>query len=71
MAGEAFDMYFRDIIECIRALFSDPEFAPYLVFAPERHYADENKTERLYHDMNTGKWWWSTQVRGGLCLTPK
>ncbi|KAF7332804.1 hypothetical protein MSAN_02431600 [Mycena sanguinolenta] len=61
VAGEAFDVYFRDIIECIRALYSDPEFANVLVFVPERHYADVDKTVRLYHDLHTGKWWWATQ----------
>ncbi|KDQ49252.1 hypothetical protein JAAARDRAFT_201038 [Jaapia argillacea MUCL 33604] len=61
IGGEAFDIYFRDILECIRALYGDPEFAPYLVFKPERHYADEDCTIRLYHDMHTGKWWWATQ----------
>lgn len=63
VAGEAFDVYFRDVLECIHALFGDPEFAPYLVFAPERHYADEDKMTRLFHDMHTGRWWWGTQVR--------
>ncbi|KAG1759121.1 hypothetical protein EDD22DRAFT_995726, partial [Suillus occidentalis] len=61
IADEAFDVYFRDIIECITALFGDPNFADFLVFAPERHYADEDETVRLYHEMNTGKWWWNTQ----------
>ncbi|KAJ3017247.1 hypothetical protein NUW54_g631 [Trametes sanguinea] len=36
VADEAFDVYFRDIIECIRALFGDAEFAQHLVFAPEQ-----------------------------------
>jgi hypothetical protein len=63
VAGEAFDVYCRDIIECVRALYGDPEFAPYLVFQPERHYTDQDKTERLYHDLHTGQWWWQTQVR--------
>ncbi|KAG1738098.1 uncharacterized protein EDB91DRAFT_1082859 [Suillus paluster] len=62
MAGEAFDVYFWDIIECVKALFGDPELTPYLVFAPERHYSDEDKTQRLYHEMHTGQWWWHTQV---------
>lgn len=62
VAGEAFEVYFRDILQCVRALYSDPEFAHILVFAPERHYADADKTVRLYHDMHTGKWWWETQV---------
>ncbi|KAG1731114.1 uncharacterized protein EDB91DRAFT_1238998 [Suillus paluster] len=61
IAGEAFDVYYRDIIECIKALFSDPNFADFLVFAPECHYADEDETVRLYHEMHTGKWWWNCQ----------
>lgn len=62
VGNEVCEVYFRDVIACIKALFGDPDFAPYLVFAPEKHYVDENKTMRMYHDMHTGKWWWSTQV---------
>ncbi|KDQ49877.1 hypothetical protein JAAARDRAFT_142786 [Jaapia argillacea MUCL 33604] len=62
IAGETFDVYFRDVIECVKALWGEPDFSPVLVFSPERHYLDEDKTDRLYHDMHTGKWWWSTQV---------
>ena len=29
---------------------------------PERHYADADQTIRVYSEMNTGKWWWCTQV---------
>ena len=25
-------------------------------------YADEDMTIRIYHDMNTGRWWWDMQV---------
>lgn len=60
--GEVFEVYFRPVMECIKALYSDPELAPFLVYAPERHYADPDQTMRMYHDMHTGKWWWSTQV---------
>ncbi|KAL0568561.1 hypothetical protein V5O48_013420, partial [Marasmius crinis-equi] len=61
IAGEAFDIYHRPVMSCIESLFGAPEHAPYLCVTPERHYADPDKTKRLYHDMNTGKWWWSTQ----------
>ncbi|KAJ6599450.1 hypothetical protein B0H10DRAFT_1959125 [Mycena sp. CBHHK59/15] len=61
VAGEAYDVYFRDILECIKALYGDPEFAAHLKFAPERHYADKDEMICLYHDMHTGKWWWATQ----------
>ncbi|KAH7904457.1 hypothetical protein BJ138DRAFT_993077, partial [Hygrophoropsis aurantiaca] len=61
VAGEAFDIYYRDVIKCVKALYSDPDFAPYLAFRAERHYADQDQTTRLFHDMHTGKWWWETQ----------
>ena len=61
--GEKFDMYARDIKECVAALYGDPEHTRYLCFAPERHYADSDHTIRLYHDLHTGKWWWDMQVR--------
>ncbi|KAG2159787.1 uncharacterized protein EDB93DRAFT_1237070 [Suillus bovinus] len=48
VADEAFDVYSRDIMECVKALYSDPEFSHHLNYAPEHHYADS-------------KWWWSTQ----------
>lgn len=63
VAGETYEIYFRDVLDCLRALFSDPEFAPHLVFLPERHYADPDHTVRLFHDMHTGRWWWGVQVR--------
>ncbi|KAF8867851.1 hypothetical protein BD779DRAFT_1463451, partial [Infundibulicybe gibba] len=62
VGGEIFDVYFRDIMACIKGLYSDPDFAPYLIHAPERHYVDESQQMRMYHDMNTGEWWWSTQA---------
>jgi hypothetical protein len=55
-------VYYRDIIACIRTLFGDPDFASVLVFQPEKHYVDEKKEERMYHDIHTGRWWWCTQV---------
>ncbi|KAG2160170.1 uncharacterized protein EDB93DRAFT_1099531 [Suillus bovinus] len=63
VAGKAFDVYYRNVIKCVRSLYSDPDFARYLAFVPERHYANEDKTVRLFHDMHTGKWWWDTQKK--------
>ncbi|KAF8883513.1 hypothetical protein BD779DRAFT_1674455 [Infundibulicybe gibba] len=48
-------------LECVKALLKDPEFAGDLLFKPERHYTSSDKTDQLYHEMNTGKWWWETQ----------
>ncbi|KAG1771513.1 hypothetical protein EDD22DRAFT_947948 [Suillus occidentalis] len=49
--------------QIIVALFSDLDFADFLVFAPERHYTDDDETVRLYSDMHTGRWWWNTQKK--------
>jgi hypothetical protein len=62
IAGEAFDIFYRDVIECVKALYGDPDFANFSVFALEHHYADKEQTVWLYYDMHTGKWWWDTQV---------
>ncbi|KAJ7593168.1 hypothetical protein C8J56DRAFT_1013320 [Mycena floridula] len=61
IADEVFEVWMRDIIPCVKALFGDQEFAAYLVFAPEKHYANEKKDVRMFHDMHTGRWWWTTQ----------
>lgn len=62
IAGDTLQFYFRDVIQCIRTLYGDPEFAHDLVFAPERHYTDHQRTCRVYSEMHTGDWWWSVQV---------
>ncbi|KAG1869020.1 hypothetical protein DFJ58DRAFT_857358 [Suillus subalutaceus] len=63
VASEAFDVYYCDVINCVRSLYGDPDFARYLAFVPKRHYADKDETVRLFHDMHTGKWWWDTQKK--------
>ncbi|KAH9020914.1 hypothetical protein EDB84DRAFT_1441645 [Lactarius hengduanensis] len=75
VGSEVCEVYYRDVIECIRSLFGDPNFTPYLRFAPEKHYTDDTKDTRMYHDMHTGKWWWSTQEaleteRPGATIVP-
>ena len=63
VGGETFAMYSRDILECIKALYGDADFAKHLLFKPERHYTDNDMKRRIYHDMHTGEWWWQVQVR--------
>ncbi|TFK85635.1 hypothetical protein K466DRAFT_601004 [Polyporus arcularius HHB13444] len=50
VGGESFEVFYRDVIACVRALYGDPEFAGILVFVPERHYADADKTIRAKLD---------------------
>lgn len=95
MEGKAkeFELFYRDPIECIKALYGSPAFADQLLVAPELQYCDDvcNCAEvvdpeldagaarqgqppegpfcdgtccsdRMFNEMNTGDWWWKTQV---------
>jgi hypothetical protein len=62
LRGEVFKVYMWDIMECVKWLFKNPEFTPYLKYTLKKHYTDSSCTIRLYHNMHTGDWWWDTQV---------
>ncbi|PPR01107.1 hypothetical protein CVT24_000403 [Panaeolus cyanescens] len=59
--GEVVEFYSRDIIDCIKTIWADPDFVDDLILQPEKHYVDDAKKKRMYYDMHTGNWWWSTQ----------
>lgn len=63
IGGETLELHFRDVLACIQSLYGDPELAQYLITAPERHYSDDERTNRIYSEMHTGDWWWTVQVR--------
>ena len=65
MGGKCLDIHFRDPLKCIEALFSAPDFCDELLLVPERQYSDRTKEEQWFHEMNTGRWWWRTQVCDG------
>ena len=62
IGNECLEFHSRDVIECIRSLYGDPQFAQDLAFAPERHYTSHECSSRIYNEMYTGDWWWSAQV---------
>ncbi|KAF9777395.1 hypothetical protein BJ322DRAFT_1102350 [Thelephora terrestris] len=75
LAGQTYEFYHRDILQCIRTLYGDPELANFLVHAPERHFTGPDKETRMYSEMHTGKWWWTRQVElenefGGVTIVP-
>lgn len=62
LAGQTYEFYHRDIIQCIRVLYGDPELAKFLAHVPERHFTGPDKKTQVYSEMNSGKWWWTRQV---------
>ncbi|KAH9175218.1 hypothetical protein EDB89DRAFT_2113355 [Lactarius sanguifluus] len=62
ITGNTLQFYFRDVLECIRTLYGNPEFARDLVFVPECHYTDHERKCHVYSEMHTGDWWWAVQT---------
>ena len=62
VGSKACEVFYQDVVECIRSLFRDPNFTLYLRLAPEKHYTDNTKDTQMYHNLHTGRWWWATQV---------
>jgi hypothetical protein len=59
---ENLEFFYRDVLECIQSLYGNPEFLQDLVFAPERHYSNDERSVRIINEMHTGDWWWALQV---------
>lgn len=64
--GETFEIFHRNVLDCIAEIYGRHDLTPYLKFKPERHYVDADMTLRIYTDMHTGKWWWEVQVSTDL-----
>ncbi len=58
LAGVQF--HIRDILQCIKYLASQRAYADYLSWAPVRQRDYEGSC--IFSEMNTGDWWWKTQV---------
>ncbi|KAI0043845.1 hypothetical protein FA95DRAFT_1497959 [Auriscalpium vulgare] len=61
--GETYEVYSRDVMQCVRELYGNPEFLASMKFAPEQHYADDEHEVPVYSEMHTGRWWHSMQMR--------
>ena len=60
--GETLELHSWNILECICSIYGDPEFTQDLAIAPECHYADQERTNRVFSEMYTRDWWWAVQV---------
>ena len=55
-------IYYRNPIDVIKSLWSNPTYANQMVFSPQKLQTSSDKTSRLYNEMWTGDWWWKIQV---------
>ena len=59
---EDLELWFRDPVEYVRELLSNPAFIDYISFTPEHVYSNSEGKERIFDEMWTADWWWETQV---------
>ncbi|KAF8436742.1 hypothetical protein BDZ91DRAFT_756744 [Kalaharituber pfeilii] len=52
-------VYYRDVFECVKLLLRHPPFTDHMHYAPIQLFNDEG--ERIFGDIHTADWWWSTQ----------
>ena len=71
VGSEVCEVFYRDIIDCIKSLFGNPNFMLYLCFAPEKHYTNNTKDVQMYHDMHTCYVTAGTFARRGLSFNSK
>ncbi|KAA1479326.1 hypothetical protein DENSPDRAFT_862008 [Dentipellis sp. KUC8613] len=52
---------FRDPLKCIESLYGKVDFVNHMSFGPVKDFCDEERSQQMYGEMNTGSWWWETQ----------
>jgi len=62
MSSEKLELWRRNPVECMKELMGNPIFKDALEYAPQKHFSDEEGTNRVFDEMWTGDWWWNTQV---------
>lgn len=55
-------LFWRDPVECLEALFSNPLFHDKLDFVPRRVYTTAARLTRVYSEWLTGNFAWEFQV---------
>lgn len=66
---ETVELWHRNPVECVQELIGNPEFQPYMKYAPYRLYMNDDGTDQCWDEMATGSWWWDVQVsfKGSDC----
>jgi len=59
---DEYTIRYRNPIDAIKSIWEDPANAEHLVFSPKKIFSDTSRTNRIFNEMWTGKWWHSIQV---------
>lgn len=53
-------LFKQDVLECIRLLLAHLPLCEDMDYEPVKLH--DSQGERIYNEINTGDWWWQTQV---------
>ncbi|TFK53469.1 hypothetical protein OE88DRAFT_1643214 [Heliocybe sulcata] len=53
---------YRNPLEIIKSLISNPSHAKSMVYSPKKVYTNSTRSKRIYTEMWTGKWWHAVQA---------
>lgn len=56
-------LYYRDAMECLRAIFGNPLFADHMQYSPFKAFETAEKMIRVYGEWMSGNKAWEMQVR--------
>jgi hypothetical protein len=59
--NKSLTIYYRDALECVRSIFSQPNLLEHMEYAPKRIFDDQGN--RIYNDLSSSNWWWETQAK--------
>ncbi|KAF8582511.1 hypothetical protein K439DRAFT_1618211 [Ramaria rubella] len=60
---ETFHLYHCNVMECIHELWRRPLLCVNQMYAPQKHFTDNRDCDQLRNELNTGEWWWKTQLK--------
>ncbi|KAI0044805.1 hypothetical protein FA95DRAFT_1496496, partial [Auriscalpium vulgare] len=54
--NKSYKLLYREPLDCIRALYSNPAFVKHMLYAPKQEYSgsERKEEERLFNEMSTG-----------------
>jgi hypothetical protein len=65
-------IFFRNPIDCVRALWQNPAYADQMHYCPQRIYKNKTRSCRVYNELWSGDWWWDKQelLPVGMTIAP-
>ena len=58
-----YTMVYQNILILAAFILAHKPFEDEMTYAPRRTYTDAGRTNRIYHELHSGNWWWNIQKK--------